>query len=636
MTVTAYIDVTDPTRITLESDFADKDRIKALLAVRWVPAKKKWALPLTWTSCITLRGTFGEELVIDPSLALWATEERANRVDPATHLRTAISLDDLPSENSITEAARVLQPEIGLFPHQAAGAAFMGTGQQVIIGDETGTGKSAQAISALRAMHRSGLDVFPALVIAPSSVKIPWGREWENWWPGITAVRVEGSPAQRRKQFETSAHVYIANWEQLHRHSKLAGYGNVALKRCIECGGVDESITIGKCQVHEREFNQIKFQTVIADEAHRALNVSLQTRALWAIGDKAKYRFALTGTPVQDNLDDLWHLLRYVAPEEFPAKTKFIDRYADVGYNSWGIMQILGIKPHMQDELQAILATRFRRMLKKVVLDFLPPILNEDRYVEMAGPQLKAYKAMQKDMLAELDGDVITTTSPLSKATRLLQFASSYAEVIHTPIAGSKGDTSVTTSEVDSDELSIDPEATEEDFHTTLKLSTPSNKIAAFMEDLKSGDFGDSSLVIFTQSRQLIELLSEKMTKDGFEHGMITGAQDSTQRQQAIDDFQSGKLKYVLVTIAAGGVGLTLTAADTMVFLQRAYSSTAMTQAKSRAHRIGSEIHESVKIVNYITRDSIEEAQIAALEDKAIRIETIVKDKDLLKKYNLI
>jgi SNF2 family DNA or RNA helicase len=120
------------------------------------------------------------------------------------------------------------------------------------------------------------------------------------------------------------------------------------------------------------------------------------------------------------------------------------------------------------------------------------------------------------------------------------------------------------------------------------------------------------------------------MTKAGIEHGLITGAQDEDERQRAIDDFQSGRIKWILFTAQAGGVGVTLTAARRLIMLQRPWSLVDYKQALDRVHRIGSEIHDSVVITDYITEDSIEERVIQVLETKAENFEQIVRDKDQL------
>jgi SNF2 family DNA or RNA helicase len=148
------------------------------------------------------------------------------------------------------------------------------------------------------------------------------------------------------------------------------------------------------------------------------------------------------------------------------------------------------------------------------------------------------------------------------------------------------------------------------------------------MDDIKSGDFGDDSVAVCAVSRQLINLLSASLTKEGIEHGLITGAQSEEERQKAVDDFQSGKIKWILFTAQAGGVGITLTAARRLIMLQRPWSLVDHKQALDRIHRIGSEIHDSVIVMDYVTEGTIEERVIQVLEGKGENFEQIVKDKD--------
>jgi SNF2 family DNA or RNA helicase len=133
-------------------------------------------------------------------------------------------------------------------------------------------------------------------------------------------------------------------------------------------------------------------------------------------------------------------------------------------------------------------------------------------------------------------------------------------------------------------------------------------------------------------SRQLIDLLSAAMIKAKIPHGLITGAQDEDERQKAVDDFQSGKIKWILFTAQAGGVGITLTAARRLVMLQRPWSLVDYKQALDRVHRIGSEIHDSIVIMDYVTEGTIEERVIQVLDSKADNFEQIVRDKAQLAK----
>jgi superfamily II DNA or RNA helicase len=471
------------------------------------------------------------------------------------------------------------------------------------------SGKTVQTLKALQLMHLEGKDVFPVLVVCPNSMKRTWQREAEKWWPGLTFLPVRGSAVQRRKILETPAHGYIMNWESLRGHSRLAPYGSISLRRCKECGGEDERITATQCHVHPRELQQLQFQTVIADECHRAKDPrSQQTRALWAAAGKAPYRFALTGTPIANAPDDLWPIMHWLDPQQFPSRTRWIDRFCEVMYNAFGAPTVIGIKPEREEEFFTIINPMMRRMPKSLVLPFLPPIIHERREVEMSPRQAKAYKQMSEQMLAELEnGDILLAASPLVKATRLIQFSSAFAH------------------------LNIEQK---EDGTTEghVKLSEPSCKIDAFMDDLP--DYEGKSVVVFAQSRQLIELLSDKLSKQKkpIAHGLITGAQNDDERQKHIDDFQSGKTQLILCTVQAGGTGITLTQGSIAVFLQRSWSLIDTTQAEARIHRIGSEIHENVTVIDYVTTGTIEDYQIAAIDAKSDRLEAIVRDADLLKR----
>lgn len=492
-----------------------------------------------------------------------------------------------------------------LFPHQRAGVAFLSTARRALLADEPGLGKTAQAIRALKALHDSGEDVFPILVVCPNTLKKNWAREFQKWWPESVVTQViKGSAAQRKKQFEEPAQVFIINWESLRSHSRLSGYGSIALTRCKACGGQDEKISESRCEVHLRELNNIDFKAIIADEIHRSKDPkSKQSRALWSASGDAEIRFALTGTPIANNVVDLWAILHWLSPKDWPSKTKWIDRMIDVMLNAFGGMMVLGVKPTMTDEFYKSVNPYMRRMLKKVVLPHLPPVMNERRDVEMSTKQAKAYAQMRDNMIAELSsGDILSAPSILTQTIRLLQFASASA-----------------TLEVD--------ELTGE---TKAILDMPSCKVEALMEDIENGDFGDDSVAVSAVSKQLINLLSAELTKAKIPHGLITGDQNEDERQRAIDDFQSGVTKWILFTAQAGGVGITLTAARRLIMLQRPWSLVDYKQVLDRVHRIGSEVHDSIVITDYVTEGTIEERVIHVLETKADNFEQIVRDKDQL------
>jgi SNF2 family DNA or RNA helicase len=590
MAVIASLDP-DGKHIRLGVEYRYKELCKSIPGSSWSASDQIWRLPLSWSTCLALRSTFRDDLIIEQSLTDWAMTQLENRITPANDLRDLEEFIDPRNED--------------LFPHQRAGVKFLSTARRALLADEPGLGKTAQAIRAIKELKEVGNeDVFPVLVVCPNTLKKNWAREIERWWPGVKTQVIRGTSTKRRKQFEEEADVFIINWESLRAHSRLAPYGSVALARCTECGGHDSKISLNRCEVHKRELNQIDFKVVIADEIHRSKDPkSKQTRALWAATGDADIRFALTGTPIANNVVDLWSILHWLSPLDWPSKTKWIDRMVDTMLNAFGGLMVLGVKPHMEEEFQKTISHHMRRMLKARVLPWLPPVINDRRDIEMSTKQKKAYDQMRDTMIAELEsGEALSAPSILTQTIRLLQFASSYAQIVV-------------------DETSGEPRAV---------LSEPSCKVDSLMDDIKNGDFGDDSVAVCAVSRQLIELLSAELTKNKIPHGLITGAQNEDERQKSIDDFQSGNTNWILFTAQAGGVGVTLTAARRLVMLQRPWSLVDHKQALDRVHRIGSEIHESVIITDYVTEGTIEERVLQVLETKSDNFEQIVHDKEKL------
>ena len=578
----------DNQHIVVQSEWRYKELCKSLPGSSWSTADQVWRVPLSWSSCLALRSTFRDELEIGPALAEWAALERSTRIDPAMALR---ELEEADGDED-------------LFPHQRAGVKFLAAAKRALLADEPGLGKTAQAIRGLKKLKDQGEEVFPALVVCPNTLKGTWEREFAKWWPEVNIKIVRGTATQRRKQFTEEADVYVINWESLRGHSRLAPYGSVALARCMDCGGHDSKVSENRCEVHIRELNEIDFQAVIADEIHRSKEPkSKQTRALWSASGAAPIRFALTGTPIANNVLDLWPILHWLSPKDWPSKTKWIDRMIDTMVNAFGQLMIIGIKPAMQEEFYATINPYMRRMLKARVLPWLPEVLTERRDVEMSPKQRKAYDEMKELMIAQLgDGEVLTAPSVLTQTLRLVQFANSYAVL----------ETDASTGE---------PRAI---------LAEPSCKVDALMGDIKNGDFEGESVAVCAVSRQLIYLLSAELTKAGIHHGLITGAQNDLERQEAINNFQSGRIKWILFTAQAGGVGITLTAARRLIMLQRPWSLVDYKQALDRVHRIGSEIHDSIIVTDYITEKSIESRIIKVLGEKAENFEEVVRDKEKL------
>ena len=209
--------------IKIEAEWRWKELCKSLPGAAWNKDDGFWRVPLSWSSCLALRSTFRDDLIIQENLEKWAFDKLNNRVKPALELRDLEAYDG----------------DEDLFPHQRAGVAFLATARRALLADEPGLGKTAQAIRALKALQDKGEEVFPALVVCPNTLKKNWEREFKIWWPGVKVQVIKGTAAKRKKQFEEEADVIVINWESLRSHSRLAPFGSVALTRCVDCGGHD-------------------------------------------------------------------------------------------------------------------------------------------------------------------------------------------------------------------------------------------------------------------------------------------------------------------------------------------------------------------------------------------------------------
>ena len=631
----AEIDEKDPSKIVIaQFQWKFKELLSSLPSAKY--KQDKYYFNLSWQMCLALKTTFGDNLEVGPNLKAWADNEYQNVILPAFQLR------DAPDAEG----------EERLFPHQRADVKFLSTAKRAILANGLGSGKSQSAFSTVKYMYQHlGENPFPVLIVGPNSTKGSWKREIETVWPGLKVTVVDGTATGRRKALENAAgsdepcpvhnavetepeadettkkrkstkkvktpectcpsHVVIINWESLRSHSRLAPFGSIALKKCTEHGGLDPKLKPASCEVHPKELNNIKFRTVIGDEIHRAKDpASKQARALKAASGDAPFRFAMSGTPIAASPEDLFSVLNWLYPEAYPSKSKYLDRFCETHFNSWGQRIVIGLKSHMEREFFSGLDPFLRRMPKEAILPFLPPVLRERRDVEMGAKQKKAYEQMRDQMLAELDSGVVFTTSPLVKMTRLIQFASAYAEMEVQDV--------------------YDKETREVKPQVVVTLSDPSAKLDAFMDDIE--DFGEQSVIVFASSIQLIRLLSDRLNKAEIPHGLITGDQDTKERDKHMANFQEGKTQFILCTIQAGGTGITLTKGSIMVFLQRSWSMIDNLQAEARGHRIGSEIHDHVQIIDYVTAGSVEEEVFEAIDKKTDNLEKILRDKTLMQK----
>ncbi len=584
----------DGQSIALDATWIESQQIKAIPGSMF--KRNKWTMPLGWASLVMLRGVFNLSLTMSDDIKEWAWAERRNRVDPAMQLRTLLApTTEFPCSG--------YDPR--LYDFQQIGAEFLVTAGDALLSDEMGLGKTIQVLTALK---RTGQ--LPALVICPNSVKDNWAKEIEMWFPEAFPVVISGTQTNKRKLFAESATrdnaIVIINIEAMRIHSRLAPYGSMAFRCCRECNPRhgEAGIRTSACEMHSKDLNNIDFKTVIVDEAHRIKDPkSKQTRACWAVMHQSSVvqRWALTGTPIAKHPGDLWSIMHGISPSEFSSRTKFIDRYCMTSWNQHGGLNIIGVNPEHRAEFDRFIEPRFRRTPKVLVLKQLPPKIRVRRFVQMSPKQRKAYNELNQQMLTWLgeEGNVLTVASNLARRVRLMQLASSYADVTYED---------------------------ENDWRTsTVTLKDPSPKVDELLVILE--ELGDKSVVVAAEQRKLIELAAARLDKEHIPYVLITGAISQWERTRNLERFQNGDVRVLMFTIKAGGTGLTMTRADTIVFLQRSDSMVDNMQAEDRVHRIGSEIHSSVEVIDIITEDTVEVGQIRSISEKLDRLDEITKDR---------
>lgn len=577
--VGGHIEVTVP--------FRASDLIKQLPGARWDAKSRQWRLPLTLAACVQLARAMGEALHVGPELEAWAARAAAER-------ELVVGLRERAED-----PANHAPGTAGLRPYQRTAVRFLAAAGSAILGDDQGTGKSVMAADLIR--H---LGEWPALVVCPKGVQYVWRDAAETWAPGRSHYVLEGSATQRRKTLEAfaadpNAGILIATYTQLPMHSRLAPYGSVRLTAAEKT---------------PKELNEIGFRVVVADEAHRAAHAKTKwTRALWAIGDEAEHRYASTGTVTLNNVGDFWALLRFVAPEEWPSYSKFLDQYCSVSLNYWGGHEIVGLRPEREDEFHMLIAARFLRRSKALVLPFLPKKQRLTRTVDLPPKLRTAYRQMEKGMVSELDGQTIEAFDPLTKWLRLSQFASAHMEGTGEFVEHTTPEGEVLVREV-------------------YRMTEPSPKLDELEEILS--DYGDQPLAVFSASRQLLDLAAARLEKRGISYAQIVGGMHPFAIHEAKTDFNAGRVRVLLVSLGAGAEGLSLTGDLVEVFLDRSWSDAVNKQAEDRGHGIGrgSQDAEHLTIIDIVSRDTVEERRLEALKGKADQREEINRDQAALRR----
>lgn len=488
------------------------DKVKELPQRRFDSINKCWTVPIEFEKEI---GVFAHRFNF--AFGTQADEEKY--------------FDTLP----LPELDQEINLKMKLFPYQANGVAYAIEKKRVIIGDQPGLGKTAQAIAAVTATNQ-----FPCLVICPSSLKINWQREWEMWTNKKAIILTDNLKNNFHLYYQTGlVQVFIVNFESLKKYfvqsiSKTEG-GKLTLK----------NITFKK------QFTDM-FKSVVIDESHRVKSTATQqTKFTKGICNGKEYIYCLTGTPVINKPKDLISQLGIIDQmNAFGGYRNFMMRYCN-GPNEASNLR----------ELNYVLTSNcFYRRDKQDVLKDLPDKMRQINLCEIS--TRKEYIDAENDLKDYLVKYKDADDEKIARALR--------------------GEIMV--------KIGI------------LKNISARGKIkdvCEFIDDIM--DSGEK-LVLFCHLREVISEFKKAYPKAV----TITGEDDNTARQNAIDSFQKNtNTQLIICSIKAAGVGLTLTASSRVAFVELPWTAADCDQCEDRVHRIGQK--DSVQATYFLGSNTIDE-----------------------------
>ncbi len=418
-----------------------------------------------------------------------------------------------------------------------------------ILADDMGLGKTLQVVTLIASekaeASSEGKEIKPSLVVCPTSLTLNWESEIAKFAPDLKILLIMGSVEERKELLDQAMDydVIITSYE--------------LLKRDIE------------------NYDELMFRFCIADEAQYIKNANtLNAKALKLV--KSEVQFALTGTPIENSLAELWSIFDFIMPGYLFSYTNFKRNYETPIVKN-------------QDEvtttrLKKMIAPFIMRRLKKDVLKELPDKTETVIYNTMEDMQRKLYTAHLAEAKQEIEKELKARGAGrshikmLALLTRLRQ-------------------------------LCCHPSLYLQDYNEG------SGKLAQCMELVRDSVDAGHKILIFSQFTSMLDLIGKSLSQDGLEYFMLTGSTKAEERIRLVNEFNTSDVPVFLISLKAGGTGLNLTGADVVIHYDPWWNLSSQNQATDRAYRIGQK--NNVQVFQMITKDSIEE-KIKDLQDKKI------------------
>lgn len=485
-------------------------------------------------------------------------------------MKVQTAVDDMRIKENVTP---IVQPPVkaNLFQHQVRGynMALINFTLRRGFGFlfEMGCGKTLTAIAVAGTLYAES-KINKLLVVAPTSVCSVWPEDFGKFadFPHLEKIML-GTKSQRLKQLK-----------------ELESFPCEALKVAVI-----NYESVWRDDIFDRlvEFNA---DMIICDESQRIkTHDAQQSKAMHQLGDLARYKLILSGTPVQNNAVDLYSQYRFLDPTVFGSNFyKFRNRFCVMG--GFNRRQIVNYK-----DLDLLIKKEHSiayRVTKKEALD-LPEQTFETRYITLTPSEKKLYNTLKKESATELaNGETISASTVLTKLLRLQQFTGGFV---------------IADGEEKPQQIG-------------------SGKINA-LEDIVDDYVIDSGkkLVIFARFRAELDLIQKLLDKKKLKYGVIYGDIKLSDRGEIVKDFQENEeTKVFLAQIDTAGLGITLTAADTCVYYSVNFNYAAYSQSLARIHRIGQ--RNTCTYIHLTTKRTVDELIMKALHKKEDLAKTIVDD----------
>ncbi|XP_072522580.1 chromodomain-helicase-DNA-binding protein 5 isoform X2 [Salminus brasiliensis] len=475
-----------------------------------------------------------------------------------------------------------------LHPYQLEGLNWLrfswAQGTDTILADEMGLGKTVQTIVFLYSLYKEGHSKGPFLVSAPLSTIINWEREFEMWAPDFYVVTYTGDKDSRAVirenefTFEDSA---VKSGRKVFRMKKDTPVKFHVLLTSYELITIDQAI-----------LGSIAWACLVVDEAHRLKNNQSKFFRILN-GYKIYYKLLLTGTPLQNNLEELFHLLNFLTPERFNNLEGFLEEFADIS------------KEDQIKKLHDLLGPHMLRRLKADVFKNMPAKTELIVRVELSPMQKKYYKFILTRNFEALNSKGGGNQVSLLNIMMDLKKCCNHPYLF--PVAAVEA-----------------PVLPNGSYDGNLLVKS-SGKLTLLQKMLKKLKDEGHRVLIFSQMTKMLDLLEDFLEFEGYKYERIDGGITGGLRQEAIDRFNApGAQQFCfLLSTRAGGLGINLATADTVIIYDSDWNPHNDIQAFSRAHRIGQ--NKKVMIYRFVTRASVEERITQVAKRKMMLTHLVVR-----------